>query len=330
MIQEPYASNSSNEPETPWTVPTLGVCIVTYNSESDIAGCLDAVLAQTYPITRIVVVDNASADGTLDALIPYKERIVLIPSSTNTGFAGGQNIAIKHAETDYVLVLNPDVRLQPDYAANVIAAMAVDSGIGSGCGLLVRTGNGSVVDSTGLAMSRTGQATDRGAGEEASRWQTPGDVFGVSGAAALYASSMIADISIDGQFFDETFFAYKEDVDVAWRARLLGWRSVYVPSAKAVHGRGWKQGGRRAISIWVRRHSYQNQWFTLLKNEPLRWQSIYLWPIIAAKELVKLGYIIVREPGLLACWPRIMRTLPEMLRKRKIIYSLRRKRLHHS
>ncbi|EFM09132.1 glycosyl transferase family 2 [Paenibacillus curdlanolyticus YK9] len=306
-------------------IPTLGVCIVTYNSESDIADCLQAVLAQTYPIARIVVVDNASADGTLNALAPYADSITLIASSTNTGFAGGQNIAIKQAGTDYVLVLNPDVRLQPHYASRIIEAMEADSGIGSGCGLLVRADDNAVVDSTGLAMSRTRQATDRGAGEAVNRWQTQDEVFGVSGAAALYASRMIADISVDGQFFDETFFAYKEDVDVAWRARALGWRAVYIPTAMAVHGRGWKQGGRRAISIWVRQHSYQNQWFLLFKNEQMSWHSFYAWPLIAAKELAKLGYIILREPGLLGCWPQIVRVLPEMLRKRRIINKKRSK-----
>ncbi|GFN32783.1 glycosyltransferase family 2 protein [Paenibacillus xylaniclasticus] len=316
-MQQPY-KHLINGDAVPAS-PTLSVCIVTYNSVSDIGECLDCVLAQAYPIKQIVVVDNASVDGTLDVLRPYEEHIDLVVSKVNTGFAGGQNIAIARTDSDYVLVLNPDVRLHPNYVGVLLAAMSNRPKIGSACGLLVRADDIGVVDSTGLAISRTRQVTDRGAGEAASNWQTAGEVFGVSGAAAIYSRAMIEDISVEGQFFDAAYFAYKEDVDVAWRARLLGWKAIYLPDAQAVHARGWKQGGRRSISSFVRQHSYQNQWFTLIKNERLNISSIIDWPLIMVKELLKLGYIILREPDLLVCWPRIVRSLPSMLRKRQNI-----------
>ncbi|MCP1309725.1 glycosyltransferase family 2 protein [Paenibacillus tyrfis] len=82
-------------------------------------------------------------------------------------------------------------------------------------------------------------------------WDEEGDVIGVPGAAALYSSSMVRDVSIDDEFFDEDFFAYKEDVDVAWRSRLLGWKALYCPDAQAFHNRGWKKGARTKIAYFI-------------------------------------------------------------------------------
>jgi len=148
-------------------------------------------------------------------------------------------------------------------------------------------------------------------------------VFGVSGAAAFYRTAMIRDIAYEGQFFDEEFFAYKEDVDVAWRARHRGWKAWYVPTAKATHARGWKKKSRSSIPLFVRKHSYQNRFYTLIKNEPAGWHLIKVLPILFVKEAAKLAYILVRERGLLACWPNIVRKLPDMRRKRRHIMDNR-------
>jgi GT2 family glycosyltransferase len=133
---------------------------------------------------------------------------------------------------------------------------------------------------------------------------------------------MIEDISLDGQFYDESYFAYKEDVDVAWRARLLGWKSYYLAEAKAVHERGWKYEGRRSrklIPLFLRRHSYQNRIYTIIKNEPAGWGMLLSIPRLIALEIAQIGYITLFEPGLLKCWLTITRSLPRLLRQRAII-----------
>ncbi|WP_042165831.1 glycosyltransferase family 2 protein [Paenibacillus gorillae] len=300
---------------------TVSICIVTYNSAEDIEACLDAVWSQVHPIDRIVIVDNASSDGTATRIERYdgSERIFLVKNTINNGFAGGQNQAISHTDSDYVLVLNPDVTLDSGYVSYLVAFMEENLQAGSATGRLVLSADLSVMDSAGLGMRRTRQAYDLGAGEPVSKWAQQQQVFGVSGAAAFYRMDMVRDLQVDGQFFDEEFFAYKEDVDVAWRARQLGWLSHYIPEAKAVHHRGWKKGGRTAIPLFVRRHSYQNRFFTLLKNEQPGWHLLKLIPLLIAVEIVKLGYIILKEPGLLRCWPVIFRSMPDMLRKRKLI-----------
>ncbi|WP_424766482.1 glycosyltransferase family 2 protein [Paenibacillus sp. sgz302251] len=305
---------------------TVSVCIVTYNSAQDIEACLQAVFKQSHPVERIVVIDNASKDGTPERVQPFADRVLFIANDVNNGFAGGQNQAIRQTRSDYVLVLNPDVILHEDYLKEIIDFMEKQPAVGSATGKLVLASNPNVMDSAGLGMKRTRNAYDLGAGEQAANWSVTQMVFGVSGAAAVYRSAMIRDIAIDGQFFDEQFFAYKEDVDVAWRAKRLGWTSFYVASAFAVHHRGWKKGGRRAVPLFVRRHSYQNRFFTLIKNEAIGWHSLLTLPIIIGTEAAKIAYIVMREPGLLSCWPVIWRMLPDMLRKRKWLRDKERKR----
>lgn len=299
---------------------TVSVCIVTYNSAEDIASCIEAVMEQSQPIQAIVVVDNASTDRSVEFVKEWmaaKIPIILIENKINNGFAGGQNQAIEATDTDYVLVLNPDVVLHPDYIRQLVSTMELDVHAGSATGLLVRKDDPSIVDSTGLQMGLNRHAIDRGAGQQLNSWLQPDKVFGASGAAALYARRMIADIKLEDEFFDERFFAYKEDVDVAWRAQLLGWSAHYVPAAKAVHARGWQKQGRGSISLFVRQHSYVNQLFMLVKNEQLGWHWFKLLPILFVREAMKLAYIIVRERDLLSSWRIIVKYMPEMKRKRK-------------
>jgi len=301
--------------------PTVSVCIVTYNSVREIGDCLQAVRRQSFPLASVVVIDNASTDGTRDALARFGDEIRIILNERNNGFAGGQNQAIAaSAPSDYVLVLNPDVSLNPDYVAEIVAAMERDPRIGSATGMLVRADRPEIMDSAGLTLRPDRNAVDLAAGEPVADWTSPREIFGVSGAAAMYRRAMIEDVSDNGQFFDEDFFAYKEDVDVAWRARHLGWKAVYVPSARAVHRRGWKPGGRWSMPLFVRRHSYQNRFFLLIKNEPAGPHLFLLIPRLLFVEAAKLGYILLREPGLLACWPRMVKLLPAMLGKRRRLF----------
>ncbi|MCF2945881.1 glycosyltransferase family 2 protein [Paenibacillus tarimensis] len=308
------------------SAPTVSVCIVTYNSSEDIEDCLHAVLQQSFPVESVIVVDNDSKDDTCNKVAQFGPPVQLHRNRVNNGFAGGQNQAISHTDSDYVVVLNPDVRLQADYIREIVSFMEANPQAGSAAGQLVFADRPDLMDSAGIAIARDHNAVELAAGEPASNWSESREVFGVSGAAAVYRMAMIGDISYKDQFFDEDYFAYKEDVDVAWRARHLGWQAWYIPAAKALHRRGWKKGGRRSMPLFVRRHSYQNRFFTLIKNEPAGWSLLQLFPVLIVKELGKLAYILLREPGLLACWLTIIRKCPDMLRKRKWLFAKKRER----
>ena len=199
---------------------------------------------QTHTVDQIVVVDNDSKDNTLEILSSVSDpRMKIIKNTRNVGFAAGHNIAIQHSNCDYYLVLNPDVELHPDYVFYLVKFMEERLDVGSCTGKLIRMSDQSILDSTGISIYRSRKAVDRGSKQHIDQWADRCEVFGVSGAAAMYRKEMVEDISIDGEFFDELFFAYKEDVDVAWRARILGWKSYYIPDSTAYHERGWKEKG---------------------------------------------------------------------------------------
>ncbi|MBW4081581.1 glycosyltransferase family 2 protein [Paenibacillus sp. S150] len=326
---------------------TVSVHIVAYNSADDIIDCLTAVLAQDYPIEQIVVVDNASGDGCADkvkefcrqletgvqsyeqeatnkgtglgASIPYPSFIIL-ENQVNTGFAPAHNQAIAATDTDYVLVLNPDLTLEPGYISRLIAQMEAGFRTGSATGKLLLKADHSLIDSTGLRMNRARRAFDRGAGEAAASWPESGAVFGVSGAAAMYSRRMIEDISVNGEFFDADFFAYKEDVDVAWRARLFGWQAYYDAEAVGYHERGWKTSGRNGKPMFIRRISYINRYKMIYKNEPARTllpTLLYSLPYEAAAH----AYMLLKEPKLIKAWSLFWAQRKNLQAKRKYIQA---------
>ncbi|MGZ7445316.1 glycosyltransferase family 2 protein [Paenibacillus sp. TH7-28] len=308
--------------------PTVTIHIVTYNSAEEIEVCLNAVLRQTYEPQKVIVIDNASADGTAERVREYIERtgsriIQLIPNHLNTGFAPAHNQAIRLTESDYVLVLNPDVELGADYVEWLVGEMERRPEIGSATGLLLFKDVPEIVDSTGLSMNGIWRAFDRGTGESAASWKESGEAFGVSGAAAMYKRKMIRDISLQDEFFDESFFAYKEDVDVAWRAGLLGWKAFYCADAKATHARGWKKGKRSSQPLFVRKFSYINRYKMIFKNL-FGYQWLKHLPKLLAYELASNGYILLREPKVLGAWKDFFEQLPHLREKRRVIREKKR------
>ncbi|GLI09894.1 hypothetical protein YDYSG_59270 [Paenibacillus tyrfis] len=302
----------------------VSVHIVTFNSEPYIRDCLQAVLQQNYPIDRIIVIDNDSQDGTLNVVREFEsDRLTIVSNKVNAGFAGGHNQAIRMAASDYYLVLNPDVTLHPDYVYYLVQRMERDASLGSATGKLLFKHSPNEIDSTGLRFTKSRRAFDRGAGQDASMWDEEGDVIGVSGAAALYSSRMVRDVSIGGEFFDEDFFAYKEDVDVAWRSRLLGWKALYCPAAEAFHNRGWKKGARTKIPLRVRRFSYINRYKMIVKNDHWLYILKHLFPILFY-ELGSIAYFFVREPGVLGSWRNFFSTIQSTMHKRRVIQGRRK------
>lgn len=308
-------------------MPTVSVQIVTYNSSADIVDCLSAVLAQTHKLEQIIVIDNASADDTVEQVrsMIMKEQvsIKLVENTVNTGFAPAHNQALSLSSSDYALVLNPDVRLQSDYIEQIISYMEEDPQMGGATGLLLRQPATDTVDSTGLVLNSIWRAFDRGAGDQAEKWKQSGSVFGPSGAAAIYRRTMIEDISVQGQFFDEDFFAYKEDVDVAWRAQLLGWKSYYCAGAVGYHKRGWKKGGRSSQPLFIRRKSYINRYKMIYKNlSGLSWLKSL--PKFLVYEIAANGYFLLREPKVLGAWWELIIEIPRLKEKRNEVKGKQR------
>jgi GT2 family glycosyltransferase len=305
-------------------VASASVGIVTFQSVSHIGRCLEAVRAQTRAPAEVVVWDNASADGSRDLARSHGVRVLASP--TNVGFAAAANELVRVTTAPYLLLLNPDATPAPDYIERVVAAAEADPRIGSVTGKLVRpmTAGGEVVlDSAGHVLFRNRHAANRGENEpDRGQYDRPAEVFGVCAAAALYRRAMLEDVRLGTQYFADTFFAYLEDVDLDWRARLRGWKAWYEPAAVCIHARGHR-GKRRLSHPWVLRHSLKNRYLLMVRNDRVG-DVLRDLPGIAALELLRFVDYAFTRPSALRGYLDAARLLPQALAARRLIQSGRR------
>jgi GT2 family glycosyltransferase len=299
----------------------VAVNIVTFNSDEDIAACLESLDRQTFRDFRIHVLDNASTDDTIKALSRFD--LDLIRSQSNTGFARAHNDLIRSYPAEYVLILNPDAVLKPEFLERIVGALEGRPDAASATGKLLRL-DGKTLDSTGILMLRSQRHLDRGADEpDRGQFDKPEDVFGPSGAAAFYRWKALEDVAVDGQFFDEDFFAYREDADLAWRCRLMGWTSIYVPSAVALHRRRVTPERRSQLSALINYHSVKNRFLLRLNNMT---RSLYVRNFlqISIRDAAVVGYVLVREWTSIGALVYVIRNLPRLWKKRRAIQSRKR------
>jgi GT2 family glycosyltransferase len=308
----------------------VSVTIVTYNSGRFIKRCLESVLDQTYLFKEIIVIDNCSTDGTTDILEPFEDRCRIIYNEDNIGFAAAQNQAIGMSDSGWVLTLNPDVLLLPDFITALVHAGNQESRIGTVCGKLLTMSAGfdlpekPVVDSTGIYFTPTLRHLDRGSLEyDNGHYRQYEYVFGATAAAALYRREMIEDISLDGEFFDSDFFVYREDADVAWRSQLLGWKCLYAPYARGYHVRKALPGNRRALPPEINMHSVKNRFLLRIKNISA---DLYRrnWVQITGRDLVVIACCLLWEHSSLKAFWFLATNYKRVLAKRKLIQERRR------
>jgi GT2 family glycosyltransferase len=308
----------------------VSVTIVTYNSGRFIKRCLESVLAQRYANKEIIVIDNASTDGTVDILEQFEDRCQIVYNDENIGFAAAQNQAIRVSAGDWVLTLNPDVLLLPNFIQAMVDTGQSDSRVGSVCGKLLTIlatfdlPDKPLVDSTGIYFTPMLRHLDRGSQEvDNGHYLQHEYVFGATAAAALYRRRMIEDIAIGDEFFDPDFFVYREDADVAWRAQLMGWRCIYTPHARGYHVRNVLPGNRRALPPVINMHSVKNRFLMRMKNMT---GHLYLrnWVSITARDLVVIGACIVRERSSLRAFVYVLRNWKRVMAKRREIMLRKR------
>lgn len=254
----------------------VAVVVVAWNAADWLSTCLGSVAALRRPPAEIVVVDNASSDGGADRVEREFPRVDLVRAPRNLGFCAANNLGIQRTRSPFILLLNPDTRLDPDFLEELLPAFA-DEDVGMACGKLRRF-DGTTLDSCGQLLGRSRRPRDRGYGRpDQGQFDEDVDVFGACSAAAVYRREMFEAIAgPDGEVFDETFFAFFEDLDVAWRARRLGWRAVYRYRAMGLHARSasmrdrgwlWLRAALLGRPAEVRWHIVKNRWLTLLRND---------------------------------------------------------------
>jgi GT2 family glycosyltransferase len=277
--------------------------VVSWNAAGDLPGCLDALLAQDHePPVDVLVVDNASGDGSREVLAAYGDGIRTRLNTTNRGFAGAVDDALGETDADAVLLVNPDAVVRPDLVRRLSEALAADARRGAVQPKLLRPAPGPdgrpVIDTTGHVAYSTRLFGNRGEGEpDDGRWDRPGEVFGVSGACALYRRRMLDDLALpDGEGpFDTDLFAFFEDVDLDWRARRRGWSAWYEPAAVGVHERGGAGPRRTAV---VERLNYRNRLLVVAANDHVP-ALLRALPAVLATTLLKTVDLAVTAPSAL-------------------------------
>lgn len=308
----------------------FAIVVITWNSARYLRRCAEGVAAQSLAPAEIIVVDNASTDGSAELAAALLPSATVLRNATNTGFAAAANQGIAATSAELVLLLNPDVFLDARYCDETAAALdRAGRGFGAATGRLLR-GEGdaivptSVVDSLGIRMTRSGRHLDIGAGEP-DRGAGAGDaeVFGVSGAAAVYRRAFLEDVRVFGQAFDEDFFAYREDADLAWRGQVLGWKAVCASAATAWHVRRVTPEVRSSLPPEINMHSVKNRFLLRLKNEGMGLaarNALFEIP----RDLMVAGAALTIERASLPAFAWLWKNRASILAKRSEIQRRRR------
>ncbi len=314
------------------------VSIVTFNSARYLHKCLDSLKAQTFPDLAVCVWDNASVDGSREIASEYGGFLTAVHvSGRNIGFCAAQNRLIAAVPSDYVLVLNPDVVLEPSFLETLIGALDSDPKAGAATGKLWRwqddpslsdlaepPASTGILDTTGMYMTRNQRHLDRGSGEpDHGQYERREYVFGASGAAAFYRRAMLDEINSGNQYFDESFFAYREDADLAWRALWLGWRCLYVPEARGYHVRRVLPERRALLPAEINLHGFKNRFLLRIKNMDAGTYARFFFPI-TLRDLAALGYVCVCETTSLSALPLLFRAFPKAWSMRRALQARRR------
>ncbi len=257
----------------------VSAVIPNLNGADLIAGVLDSLARQDPPPHETIVVDNGSCDGS--------PELRVIRLRENEGFARAANVGIAAASGEFVALLNTDVELAPGWLGALVAALQADPRALAAGGKLLRFEQREILEEYGTEWRWDGRVRHLGEGEsDRGQYEDPGEVFSVCAAAALYRRELVR--ALGG--FDEAFFAYGEDVELAFRARRAGRRSLYTPAARAFHRRQTTSARERSIDVL--RLSTRNLWLIVLTHygagdlrrhgAGLLWRAIKL-PVYAAR-----------------------------------------------
>lgn len=259
----------------------VSVAIVNWNGEKYLYKCIDSLLNQNYKNIEIIIIDNDSTDSSVKIIEDnFKEKVVLFKNK-NTGYAGGANKGIELSNGEYVIIANPNIVFGENYIEKCINKFSEDEAIGAVTGKLLKYDFDTdeklnVIDSAGISFNHYRQGIDIGQNEvDEGKYEEDKRVFGVCGAAAVFKKDALEKIKVSGEYFDNDFFAYKEDIDICWRLNLYGFKCYYVHDAISYHGRGMNSSkgiintikNRRSQSEFLKGISFRNHYLMIIKNE---------------------------------------------------------------
>jgi GT2 family glycosyltransferase len=312
--------------------PLVSVVVLNWNGDRVIEACLRSVQAQTYHPLEVIVVDNASADGSVELIRSQFPKIRLIVNETNLGFGGGNNVGIRASQGKYVMVLNNDAQVHPQCIEELKESIEKDGRYGACASKILLKSSDNLIDAAGIVVCPDGLSIGRGRLEKGEGFDRETEVFFGSGCACLYRREMLEDIGL----YDEDFFAYAEDTDLGWRARLAGWKCTYNPKAIVYHMHSASSGEYSHLKAFL---VERNRIWVAAKNFPwplLLWGQCYtgwryLWQAYGAftgkgaagrftRQFSRLELVKILISVYLSLW----KSLPALLQKRR---EIQRKRI---
>jgi GT2 family glycosyltransferase len=295
--------------------PSVAAAVLTWNGAHHIEMVLDSLEHQECDPFRTLVVDNGSTDGTVDLVgqrWPWAE-IVALPE--NVGITAGMNRCVEAASgSEFVALLNSDVELDPRWLSVLVGALRAEPAAASASGKVLSFENRHLIDRAGDAMAWSGEAIGRGRGEvDRGQYDESGEVFAACGGIGLFRTAAFD--AVGG--FDEQFFAYHEDTDWGFRARLAGWTSIYTPAAVAWHVGGATAGQDSPFSLY---HGMRNAIWLVVKNFPAR-SLVRHAPELVWRHVRLVFHAVAggRSGLLLRAWRDALRGMPAVLRKRRAV-----------
>jgi len=302
---------------------SVTVVIVNWNSGNHLAKCLDKLCEQTLAPTKMIIVDNASTDGS-ECVVEQYQNITLIQAFSNLGFAGGNNLAFKEIDTQYVALLNPDAFPEPIWLERLVEAAKKYPDVAAFGSRQMIHGSDDLIDGLGDVYQLSGLVWRSGHGCQLVPDEIQNrEIFSPCAGAALYRSEPL---KLAGGF-DEDFFCYVEDVDLGFRLRLAGYRSMLIADAVVEHVGSASTGGKH--SDFAVYHGHRNLVWTYIKNMP-GWMFWALLPLHLLMNIVAIvrfsltgqsGVIIRAKKDALLGFPKMWKKRRRIQKERRISIS---------
>ncbi|MEK7194800.1 MAG: glycosyltransferase [Patescibacteria group bacterium] len=328
--------------------PLVSIVVVVYNGEKYIRHCLRATLAQKYPNCEVVVFDNASTDRTREIVSQEFPGVKMVKNPTNLGTWPGQEAALEYATGEYIVSLSVDVMIEEEFVSYALGEIQKDARIGAIQGKLYQYHfdqlannsyrSGKIIDTCGFKIFKSRKIGNIGHGErDFGQYNKSEEIFGVEGAVPFFRRTALEDIRIEDKIADPDYFWYGDDLDIAWRINMFGWKQLFVPSMIGWHDRSTTKGAaeipvlgqvkrlslRRSIPIHKRRLDWSNVRFTIIKNDYII-NILKDAPRILIREIATFGYWILFERAMFLEIVRFLKLLPKMLRRRKMVMAAAR------
>lgn len=302
----------------------ISIIIVNLNGREYLRVCLESLSSILPKNYEIILVDNASSDGSVDFIRKNYPKVKIIENKENLGFAEANNIGVKESKGEYTLFLNNDTKVEPDFLNSLVTRMEEDSSIGMCQGKIKCLDEPNHLNSTGSSLTRAGFLYHHGLGEEdRGQHEKAREIFSPHGACMMIRRSLFEKLG----GFDKNFFAYFEESDLAWRVWLAGYKIVYIPQSVIYHKVG---ATTQNLSFsFIQYHSYKNRICSLIKNLELRNLFLLLpFHLFLCFALVLASLLCLkckRAGAILRAIGWNLRHLRATLRKRKIVQSQIRK-----